>query len=336
MTSASALEYRSRYELVEEARSLGVERPERMTVQELKDEILRLTLSAEEAQGARGLFGVARAMLASVVEAGLKMPDAARVIRGDSSLDLPARSLSPVATVTLAEIYAAQGHRARALAVLDEVLQAEPDHPEALRIRDEMLAGEPAAAKDPPARPSPGTAALSRPEAMVSEPSYPAPEESGFPSTEYVPVEVVETTGHEAPASPEPPPVVATEDPGAPLLAIEQRGSTLGLYWELSPDLVARAGLSEDEGGPAIVVVAFTPAGRSPVRDQRTLPLTWQPPFAGRLVVADLAPQAAVRAAVGWLVDGAFLPLAVGRSLDRLGAELPAAADRAALALAGR
>jgi hypothetical protein len=119
-------------------------------------------------------------------------------------------------------------------------------------------------------------------------------------------------------------------------LALEQRGSTLGLYWELPADLVTRSGFTESEGGPAIVVVAFTPAGRSPVRDQRTLPLTWQPPFAGRLVVTDLAPQAAVRAAVGWLVDGAFLPLAVGRSLDRLGTELPAAADRAALALAGR
>lgn len=437
MTSASALEHRSRYELVEEARALGVERPERMTMQELKDEILRLTLSEEEQVGARGLFGVARAMLASVVEAGLKMPDAAKVIRGDVTLDLPVRSRSPVATVTLAEIYAAQGHRARALAVLDEVLAVEPDHEEARRIQRELTSPDTSAVDAASGRP---TAAPPHPEesrlrrsgtpSEIGAPAAPAAGQaeppSEFPSTEYVPIEVVETTGHEAaltpapgpvgsrtvdppaePASdalgvpsepppsvnlwlePPPPPLESTAEPveappavdlwqsppppleptelvsntpshepsvspatpasapvrwpteplpteplpTEPLLATELRGATLCLYWELPPEVVARSGLTASEGEPAVAVVAFTPSGPQPLRDQRTLPLDWREPFTGCLVVADLGPSAAVRAAVGWVVEGTFLPLAVGRTLERLTVDAPAVAARARDAL---
>jgi hypothetical protein len=428
MTSASALEHRSRYELVEEARALGVERPERMTMQELKDEILRLTLSEEEQVGARGLFGVARAMLASVVEAGLKMPDAAKVIRGDVTLDLPVRSRSPVATVTLAEIYAAQGHRARALAVLDEVLAIEPDHEEARRIQRELTspdtsAAEAASARSAAAPPLPEESSPLRRSGAPSEIGAPATPAAGrveapgeFPSTEYVPIEVVETTGHEVALTPAPTPVssrpvdppaeppsdplgVPSEPPPAvnlwldppppplestaepvevppavdlwqapppplestqpventpsydpfvsppplaspavplatePLLATEQRGATLCLYWELPPEVVARSGLTESEGEPAVAVVAFTPAGPQPLRDQRTLPLDWRVPFAGCLVVPGLGPSAAVRAAVGWVVEGTFLPLAVGRTLERLTVDAPAVAARARKAL---
>lgn len=419
MTSASALEYRSRYELVEEARSLGVERPERMTMQELRDEILRLSLSEEEQVGARGLFGVARAMLASVVEAGLKMPDAAKVIRGDVNLDLPVRSRSPVATVTLAEIYAAQGHRARALSVLDEVLAIEPDHEEARRIQRDLLVGD-AGSPVASGRSAPSLEASGNQQAAGSDATGSAagssplgssvdgpvaagpvaagpvaagpaaagpaaaadlgPIRSEFPSTEYVPIEVVETTGHEvgltprpvdvapmtavpAPAAPEGEDPLAVErvvqpdsvapvgavpegtaapeegvaDDGAwasdPLLATEKRGATLLLYWELPPYVVARSGLTESEGGAAVVVVAFTPSGPTPHRDQRTFHLSWQRPFAGTLVVPDLAPQAAVRAAVGWMVEGTFLPLAVGRPIERLLIDAPEAATRAEAAL---
>lgn len=441
MTSASALEHRSRYELVEEARGLGVERPERMTMQELKDEILRLTLSEEEQVGARGLFGVARAMLASVVEAGLKMPDAAKVIRGDVTLDLPVRSRSPVATVTLAEIYAAQGHRARALAVLDEVLAIEPDHEEARRIQRELTSPDTSAvdtvsARSAAAPPNPEESRLRRSGAPseIEAPAAPAAGHaaapSEFPSTEYVPIEVVETTGHEAaltpapgpvssrpvdppaePATdamglpsepppavnlwrePPPPPLESTAEPAEPppavdlwqspppplestefvstpsyepsvspatpasavaplptellpteplptervlaepLLATEQRGATLCLYWELPPEVVARSGLTESEGEPAVAVVAFTPSGPQPLRDQRTLPLDWRVPFSGCLIVPDLGPSAAVRAAVGWVVEGTFLPLAVGRTLERLTVDAPAVAARAREAL---
>src|SRR5262249_16243980 len=45
----------------------------------------------------------------------------------------------PLPTVTLAEIYSAQGHFDRALAVLDELLQREPDHQEAQALRARLL-----------------------------------------------------------------------------------------------------------------------------------------------------------------------------------------------------
>jgi hypothetical protein len=45
----------------------------------------------------------------------------------------------PVATVTLAEIYAAQGHYDKALRMLDEVLEREPDHAQALNSRKRLL-----------------------------------------------------------------------------------------------------------------------------------------------------------------------------------------------------
>jgi hypothetical protein len=139
MSNAAALEALSRSELIERARELGVERPERMTRAELRDEILRLSAPRGQDDEARGLFGVARSMLANVVEAGLHMPDAAAVIRGESSFDVRVKTQPPVATVTLAEIYAAQGHRRRAVRMLDDVLAAEPDHEHARELRQRLV-----------------------------------------------------------------------------------------------------------------------------------------------------------------------------------------------------
>src|SRR5690606_6261102 len=141
MGAPNPLDEKSRHELVEEARKLGVERPERMTRVELRDEIVRRSVPEERQAEARGLFGVARSMLASVVDKGLNLPDAAKVIRGGSSFEVPVTSQTPVATVTLAEIYAAQGHKARALRILEDVLAQEPGHEEALRVQRELGAG---------------------------------------------------------------------------------------------------------------------------------------------------------------------------------------------------
>src|SRR5690606_32061617 len=126
-----------------------------------------------------------------------------------------------------------------------------------------------------------------------------------------------------------PPAPLATE----PLLVTEQRGGTLCLYWELPPEVVARSGLTESEGEPAVVVVAFTPSGPQPRRDQRTLLLDWRSPFAGCPTVDDLGASAAVRAAVGWVVEGTFLPLAVGRTLERSEKDASDSAERARAAL---
>src|SRR5688572_31114029 len=74
----------TRDELIARARELGTQRPEVMTRGELRDEIVRLSepdLIAAKRQ--RGWLGVARDLVASVVESGLNMGDAAAEIRGD-------------------------------------------------------------------------------------------------------------------------------------------------------------------------------------------------------------------------------------------------------------
>ena len=128
----------SREDLIARAAALGVTRPELLTRVELRDEIVRVSETDEAMrQRARGWFGVARDLVASVVEQRLNLPDAADLIRGVNVL-LP-RNVPPVATVTLAEIYAVQGHVKRALRMLDEVLEGEPEHEAARRLRQELV-----------------------------------------------------------------------------------------------------------------------------------------------------------------------------------------------------
>jgi hypothetical protein len=135
-----ALDSMSRDELVARARALGAKRPEVMTRVELRDEIIRLSEPDAAAQRrSRGWLGVARDLVASVVESGLNMRDAAAAIRGDQRSEQEWLGPPPVATVTLAEIYVAQGHPERALGILDEVLAREPDHPAANALRERII-----------------------------------------------------------------------------------------------------------------------------------------------------------------------------------------------------
>ncbi|HEY4104659.1 MAG TPA: hypothetical protein VGM44_12245, partial [Polyangiaceae bacterium] len=63
------LEHSSREQLILKARVLGVERAELMTRVELRDEIVRRTTTDPAQQKrARGFLGVARDLVASVVE----------------------------------------------------------------------------------------------------------------------------------------------------------------------------------------------------------------------------------------------------------------------------
>jgi hypothetical protein len=133
------LDQLSREELVRRARELGAERPEVMTRVELRDEIVRLSEPDPALRRrSRGWLGVARDLVASVVDAGLNLPGTAAAIRGDARPAEETTGPPPVATLTLAEIYLAQGHIERALGVLDEVLVAEPDHALALELRDRI------------------------------------------------------------------------------------------------------------------------------------------------------------------------------------------------------
>src|SRR5690606_24271737 len=131
-------------------KSAGVQRPDVMTRMELVDEILRLsTRDPVERKRARGLLGVARDLLASVVEQGLNLPDAAAFIRGEVAFEPRRPAHGPVATVTRGESSAAQGHLGRALAMRDEVVSKEPEH-EAARKRRDRLQQEAAVSENPP------------------------------------------------------------------------------------------------------------------------------------------------------------------------------------------
>ncbi|HEY3235699.1 MAG TPA: hypothetical protein VGJ84_13360, partial [Polyangiaceae bacterium] len=134
------IEQLSRSDLITRAQALGVQRAELLTRSELKDEILRLSEPDEtKRRRSRGWLGAARDLLAGVVEAGLHLPDAAKLIRGQLSFGAPVRGRAPVATVTLAEIYAAQGHTDRALDVLAQVLASEPEHEMARAVRNRLM-----------------------------------------------------------------------------------------------------------------------------------------------------------------------------------------------------
>jgi hypothetical protein len=131
------LERMTREQLIAHAERLGIPRPRVLTQPELVDEIIGRTTSERERTKARGWLGRARDLLAKVVEKGLHLPEAARALRQDEK-SWPAPP-PPLPTVTLAEIYAAQGHLDRAIGVLDEVLGREPDHREARSLRERFV-----------------------------------------------------------------------------------------------------------------------------------------------------------------------------------------------------
>jgi hypothetical protein len=298
-----------------------------MTRVELRDEILRLTMPRDQQDEARGLFGVARSMLASVVESGLNLPDAAEAIRGKGTAKVPIRSQSPVATVTLAEIYAAQGHVARALRMIEEVLTAEPDHEEALRVgrelkartdSDKLRAEKPSTAAVPPEQ-GLGLAVPAQESSSKFDNPTVAPAPPGETS-EYVPAGFVETTGEEI-QSEKPPQVVerAETEPSSTLtppahLVIQRAGERTSFYWEWSPSV------SDDDGKePAIWVVAFSPSGTAPVRTERRLSLMTDLREKGTtsgVVATDLPLDGAIRAALGRHGPGEFEVVALGRSLQ--------------------
>jgi tetratricopeptide repeat protein len=119
----------SRIDLLRLAQSLGVSDADVMTRAELRTAIEKARLpEPPPVEHPTTWVSVARRLLASVVERGLNLPDAAALIRGDAKLSTPPKAPPPVATVTLARIYAAQGHVDRAIRTLNEVLESDPDH----------------------------------------------------------------------------------------------------------------------------------------------------------------------------------------------------------------
>lgn len=164
------LEGLDRESLVARAQEAGIRRARILTRPELVDELLRSDPSADEKElkKTRGFFGKARDLVARVVERGLHLPDAADRIRTLGTLppSVPRTEPQAVPTVTLAEIYAAQGHSKRAIATLKLVLDREPDHAAAKTLLAKLedsgyvapappLPPEPEVEPDPRAEPEP-------------------------------------------------------------------------------------------------------------------------------------------------------------------------------------
>ncbi len=353
MVDVAQLQALARDELIRRARAAGVDNPEAMTRPELVDEIVRRTeQDAGRRRAARGWFGVARDLLASMVEQGLNLPDAAALIRGDANFSVRVRQ--PLSTVTLAEIYAAQGHLGRALKMLDEVLALEPEHLVARSLRERIAAEkvgrglptEPppgvelelpvipmsppvrdvAHLDDAPAAPAPGddapaNDALAADAPAEAPPAADAPAEA--PSAGDAPAEATPAADAPAEATPaadapaEATPAadagVASAAPVASAAFWALRGGSFCVFWELDAARRADAASALPGGHLAIVVLLASPGPGGARVTSREIAVTES---AG--VVRLDAPRLDVvgRAALGWRRGSEMVPLVVGLSLD--------------------
>jgi len=337
--------------LIRLAEAHGVSRARILTRPELIDEIL-LRRAASEGEGdvsiARGFFGLARDLVASVVERGLHLPDAATKIRG-IHLDVPKRFTPPAVlpTVTLAQIYASQGHTARAIDTLRKVLEAEPDHTDARdllgRLQDktyvppkEPLPPEEDPARDAEVREEDATAPRSGPSvAPATKPSEapPAPlaaapgeperqEAPEEPEGSEEPEEPEESEEPEEPESPdevaaapvgEPPPAMLDDRPLPPrydvdeCVALPVDPSTLFVYWEVREELVAKVASLRGAGVLALRALVVEPGWHGPRTYVRDHDVHAS---LGDYFLRELPAGAVVRVAVGFRTPTAFLPLA--------------------------
>ncbi len=301
MVTLLELDQLSREEIIAKARVLGVSKPELLTRVELADEILALSAPSDESRkNLRGWFGVARDLVANVVEAGLHLPDAAAVIRGEAWVEGKAVTRKPVATVTLAEIYATQRHYARALTMLDEVLRAEPDHEAARELRQEI---QRKTAKVPL-------------EPVVEVVVEPAGEPVMASAGEAVVEAVVE------PAPPQDVNLNAEKAIDAPGVEFETdaaffafREGQVQLYWELSEASLSRLRARLPDGRLLARVVGVSPAEGRPVRSSQDLVLEG---VSGSSGASGFEPNAVVRVACGWQAGALFKPIVVAVELDAL------------------
>jgi hypothetical protein len=290
------LESLDRDALIARAQKAGVSRPSILTRPELVDELLVRDAPHPDdptLRKVRGFFGLARDLLASVIDRGLHLPDAAeriRSLRGPAP-PAPARtSPNVLPTVTLAEIYAAQGHRDRAVDTLRRVLDREPEHA-AARALVNQLEDASYAAPEPPLPP----------ETEEEEAAAPAPDEEASTTK---------------PASPEP--LGFLDDAPLPTkydvdecVAIPVDPTTLFVYWEVRDKTFALARPSA--GSLVLRVLVVVPTWEGPQSSLRDFEV---PGTLGDWFVRDLPPGSVVRAAIGWRSGEAFLPFAHSPALE--------------------
>ncbi len=302
------LEGLDRDALIARAEAAGVTRARILTRPELVDELLlRSATDQATKQKSRGLFGRARDLLASVVELGLNLPDAAERIRTLGGELPPLRPRAPAAlpTVTLAEIYAAQGHRDRAIETLDRVLTREPDHAAAkalvAQLRDDSYPIPPP--RLPPEEEEDGIA----PAASLSDRTASPPPDPGEPT-------------HMLDDAPLPTRYDVDE-----CVAIPVDPRTLYVYWEVRERTLEYVRAARPGGAIALRVVVIVPTWdgpRSSVRDHDVHAMV------GDHFATDLPAGCVVRVAIGYRHGDAFVAIAHSPALDTPpGAPSPLVAD---------
>ncbi len=302
MTDRTELEALGRKQLIARATEVGVTRPEVLTRVELIDELLRVSSTDEERQSVRGWLGVARDLVAGMMAQGFHLPDAAKLIRGGAK-DLIETSRPPaVATVTLAEIYAAQGHQARALSVLDSVLSKEPDHEVAKALR-ERLATEPAvdsgpAADEPPSARSTPTSYESR-ASMGAAATEPDADSAAVPDTSD---SAQPTAGDD---------VASEEEPDDSLWLIRGADGSAVAYWEIREATLKRL-RSETPGAAVLELAVFRPDPGGARRTGLKVPISER---VGSEHLTDLPAGAVVRGALSWQGDAGLRAFSVGAVL---------------------
>jgi hypothetical protein len=295
------LESLKREQLVQRARAIGIERPEVLTRLELLDEILSASIADDkERKAARGLLGRARDLVARVVEKGLNLPDAAQRLR---TLAPPMaawrRAPPPIATVSLAEIYARQGHEKLARKVLDEVLEHEPEHQYARMLRD-RLEQAPALADVPAPSPSPP----SPEDAVELEPAVPpAPKPTAARIAE--PPEPAR-----APVAPSRPTQRVAAFPLDDAVQLEVLRGRARLTWQLRPRSFAHALATYPDGRLVVRLLRVHASWEGPRVDTDDVPVDALRGGMDR-VLPDSA--SALCAAIGWLSPAGFSPLASAR-----------------------
>lgn len=349
------LERLDRERLVTRAQAAGIKRARLLTRPELIDELLRRDPVVDESQlkKSRGFFGVARDLLSRVVERGLHLPDAADRLRaalGSPLPQVPRPEPQAVPTVTLAEIYAAQGHKARAIETLQRVLESEPDHAAARTLLETLLATDyvpPAPPELPPEvePPSPqeieddeidqeavatlDPSRMSEPEgaAAAGGPVDPAPRTASGPSevSEEAAVSTVDgeaesedaptvepATAHVAARRPQRFDVPDEAEPVPPSACYAVPGP-MGYYvwWRLSPEAAKRAAA----GRFVVRAAVFFPTWDGPRTDRRDVAAN---PSAGELILHGLPGRAVVRIAVGLVgrSEDEFAPLAHSPAIE--------------------
>ena len=229
----------------------------------------------------------------------------------------PASRSIPVAvpTVTLAEIYAAQGHRARAVETLEGVLAREPEHAAARSLVAQLRDG---------GRPIPAPRMPPEPE---EEPTPVAGEASETPvSLDADPVEAPPAV--DAPAEPS---AMLDDQPLPPRYDVDECVAsvvdprTVYVYWEVRASTRAALQAISPGGRLALRLAVVEPAWGGPRASLRDHDAVSE---VGDFFAGDLPAGCIVRAAIGWLDGARFESIAHAPALEPpIGAPSPFATD---------